>query len=323
VGDSFVRVPADSVGKRVDATSLDVGANTVYRQRIVIGDDGGTANFAAVVNNSLQIGGTIDKISATVAVTGTVALAAGTANIGTINNISATVNVAGTFTISTIDKISATVAVVGTVSLAAGSILDSISATVGVKGQVSLAAGTSNIGFINNISATVIVAGVVTIGATVGITGTVSLAAGTIINNISATVAITGTVQLVAGTANIGTINNISATVNVAGTFTINTIDKISATVTVVGAVSLLAGSILDSISATVGVKGQVSLGPGTSNIGFKGGKNPHSIKVVPTGLEVAGLNAGPNDSTCCPSIPYKDVFGVVNNKILQLPNAR
>lgn len=239
MADSFVRVPADSVGKKVDATSLDVGADTVYRQRIVVGDNAATAEFATVLAGALKcfgtfsIGGTptvnvnggvaisgtavvagVVTLGATAAVTGTVALAAGTANIGTINNISSTVTI------------------VGVVSFAAGTILDSISATVGVKGQVSLAAGTSNIGFINNISATVVVSGTVSLGASTAVIGT--------LNNISATVTVAGNITvdkisaavvLAAGSANIGTLNNISATVVVSGNVTV---DKISATATAI-----------------------------------------------------------------------------------------
>lgn len=63
-----------------------------------------------------------------------------------------------------------------------------------VSGQVSLGPGTSNIGSINNISATVAAA----------VTGTV---------NISGTAIVAGAVSLAAGTANIGSLNNISASV--------------------------------------------------------------------------------------------------------------
>lgn len=202
MADSFVRVPADSVGKKVDATSLDVGADTVYRQRIVVGDNAATAEFATVLAGALKCFGTFS-------IGGT-----------------PTVNVNGGVAIS------GTAIIAGVVSFAAGTILDSISATVGVKGQVSLAAGTSNIGFINNISATVVVSGTVSLGASTAVIGT--------INNISATVTVAGNITvdkisaavvLAAGTANIGTINNISAAVTVSGNVTV---DKISATATAI-----------------------------------------------------------------------------------------
>ncbi len=231
MADSVIQVPTDDVGKKVDTSQLVVGANTVERQRIVIGDNTGTATFALVTSASAQAGdaglvvmpktatvvlaagtsnfGTLNNVSATVVVAGTVSLGAGTANIGTINNISATVTVSGTVSlgastanIGTINNISAGV------SLAAGTanigFINNISATVTVSGTVSLGASTANIGFINNISATVIVAGVVSIGAGTNLMGAVSIAAGT---------ALIGAVSLAAGTANIGSINNISATV--------------------------------------------------------------------------------------------------------------
>jgi ethanolamine utilization microcompartment shell protein EutS len=72
------------------------------------------------------------------------------------------------------------------------------SATVTVAGSVGLNAGTNNIGFINNISATVVVAGTFNIGA------------------------------LTAGTQNIGYINNISATVTVVGTVNISATANVS-----------------------------------------------------------------------------------------------
>lgn len=162
MADGLIQVPPDSTGKKVDAASLDVGANSVIRQRIILADNSATAAYATVTNGALTVTGninisataqvaistpfTVNDISRTVAIAGTVALGAGAANIGFINNISATVNVA----------------FAGGISLAAGTanigILNNISATVLVAGVVSLAAGTANIGFINHVSATVVVA---------------------------------------------------------------------------------------------------------------------------------------------------------------------
>lgn len=212
MANSFVQVPPDSTGKNIDAASLDVGATAVQRQRIVIGDNSATAEFAIIAGGAMTIAGTVN-ISSMPAIP-----------IGTVNNISATVVIAGIVSFAanqTLGQISATVGVKGQISLAAGTanigtindisrtvqvaigtpfIIDSISATVGVKGQISLAAGTANIGFINNISATVVIAGAVTFT-----TGQVSLAAGTsnigIINNISATV-VTGLSYVIEKTSN-------------------------------------------------------------------------------------------------------------------------
>lgn len=279
MADSYVQVPADDVGKKIDAASLDVGANTVQRQRIVIGDNSATAAFATVMASSptgaesalvvrplthtvvLSVGSIIDSISATVGVKGQISLAPGTSVFGIL------------------DSISATVGVKGQVSLGPGTsvigILDSISATVGVKGQVSLGPGTSNIGTINNIS------------ATVAVTGTVALAAGSILDSISATVGVKGQVSLAPGTSNIGIINNISATVIVAGivsigagTNNIGFINNISATVIVAGVISLGSGTAnigtINNISASVTVQGNINISntpsviiaAGTANIG-------------------------------------------------------
>ena len=268
MANSFVQVPADSVGKKVDAASLDVGVDSVQRQRIILADNTGTSTYATILSSgpagtegglvvrnipsgTQTIAGTIDAISTTVQVA--------IATPFTINNISATVNVAGTFTISTIDSISATVNTVVTGfrdgSGTAINPIDSANTAIRVNvvagsgggpTHVSLDAGTANIGFINHISATTIVAGVISLGAGANNIG--------FINNISATVVVAGTVSLAAGTANIGFINNISATVAAvlaAGTANIGFINNISATVNVAFA-------------------GGVSLAAGTANIGFK-----------------------------------------------------
>lgn len=208
--DSFVRVPADDVGKRVDASSLDVGLNTVYRQRMVIADDSATATFAVVTNGALTVTGninvsatatvafgtppTINNVSATVTVAGTIALGAGTANIGTLNNISATVVVSG------VVNISATANVVLGAGTANVGTINNVSATVAVAGVVGLTAGTANIGFldsisrtvqvavgtpftVNNVSATVVVAGVVNISATANVSAVIRTSGGTAVED--------------------------------------------------------------------------------------------------------------------------------------------
>lgn len=212
MANGIVQVPPDSTGKKIDAASLDVGVDSVIRQRIVIGDNSATAQFATVTGGALLVtpSGAIN-ISAmpTVTVTGGVAVS-GTAIVAyasppTINNVSATVVVSGIVNLSL------------TANVVIGQGVSNI-------GGVSLVAGTANIGFINNISAPVqLAAGAANIGY---------------INHISATVIATliagtaniGAVSLAAGTSNIGFINNISATVNVAFA-TPQTVNNISATV--------------------------------------------------------------------------------------------
>ena len=211
-----------------------------------------TVTGSVTLSGTATVAGSV-VISGTATVAGVVGLTAGTANIGTINNISATVTVAGvvgltagTANIGFINNISATVTVAGVVGLTAGTAnigsINNISATVVVAGVVGLTAGTANIGSINNISATVTVTGVVNISATHSvilaagtanfgtlndISRTVQVAVGTPFTiqgisttvtvagvvNISTTATIVGVVGLTAGTANIGFINNISATV--------------------------------------------------------------------------------------------------------------
>lgn len=273
MADSFIQVPVDGLGKKVDAASLDVGTNSVIRQRIVLGDNSATAQFATVtggalnvnVANAIALSGTavvafatpitVNNISATVTVQGnvnistmpSVVLAAGASNVGTINNISATVTVQGTL------NISATVSVVN----AAGTAL---------MGAVSLAAGTANIGFINNISAPVqLAAGTANIGTINNISAAIVLTTGT--SHIG-TVNVSAPVALAAGAANIGFLNDISATLDV----------LLAAGTSNIGGVSLVAGTanigFINGISATVNVAfaGGISLAAGTANIGFLNG---------------------------------------------------
>jgi hypothetical protein len=150
-----VRVPADSTGKRVDAASLDDGGVSVYRQKTVISGASGSAEVAVVANSAPAAGafglvvrhaGNVDVNAHTIS--GTVALAAGAANIGTINNISAAVVLAaGTANIGSINNISAAVV------LAAGA--NNIGSINNISAAVVLAAGANNIGSVNGISATV------------------------------------------------------------------------------------------------------------------------------------------------------------------------
>jgi len=263
VADGFVQVPPDSTGKQVDAASLDVGLNTVMRQRMIIADNSASSQYATVTNGALTVTGNIN-VSAMPAIS----IGAGTALIGAVSNAAGTALMgavslaAGTANIGFINNISATVVVAGTVSLGAGTAnigtINNISATVVVSGTVSLGAGTANIGTINNISATVVVSGTVSLGPSTNNVGGVSLVAGTanigFINNISATVIVAGIISLGAGTNLIGAISL------AAGTANIGFINNISATVIVAGVVSIGAGTNL---------MGAVSLAAGTANIGF------------------------------------------------------
>lgn len=46
--DGFVQVAPDGAGKKIDASELAVGSNTVERQRVVLGDNEDTDALAAV-----------------------------------------------------------------------------------------------------------------------------------------------------------------------------------------------------------------------------------------------------------------------------------
>lgn len=46
--DNYVQLNTDGSGKKIDVSELTIGANTVHRQRLVIGDNADIDNFVAV-----------------------------------------------------------------------------------------------------------------------------------------------------------------------------------------------------------------------------------------------------------------------------------
>lgn len=202
---AYVQVPPDGAGKRVDTVTLTDALAEVHRQKMVVTGGSGTAEVVVVTNAAPAAGDM-----------GLVVRQAGTVNAAiatpfTLNNISATVTVAGTVNVNGGVAISGTAIVAGSVVISgtatiAGSIVVSGTATVAGSVNIStmpavaLAAGAANIGTINDISRTVQVA--------VGTPFTV--------NNISATVTVAGQVSLGPGNSTIGDINAISRSVRCA-----------------------------------------------------------------------------------------------------------
>lgn len=196
-GSSFAR------NLRVDATGgliiSNISATVNVAGSFTVGGQTGGTSVTAASTYTLVGGmdGSIGRVALTDAnghfvITGTVALAGGTNNIGTINNISAgVVLAAGAANIGTINNISA---------------------------AVVLAAGTANIGTLNNISAAVaLAAGTAHIGEV-----NISLMPQVSVLNVAGTahmgevnISLMPAVVLAAGTNNIGTVQAISATVNV------------------------------------------------------------------------------------------------------------
>lgn len=240
MGNGIVQVPPDSTGQKVDGASLDVGANTVIRQRIVIGDNSASAQFATVTNGALSVAGTFN-----VSGTPSVVLAAGTGNIGTVNDISRTVSVviaAGAANIGTVNNISKTVdvAVVAFKDASGNTIqvVDSANIALRVIGAGTL--GSIPIG--NFIDAS---------GQSRNLVDSANLSMRVSMVNATAT----ATVVLAAGTANFGTLNNISRTVQVqlSTPFTVNDISKTvsvilasGAVVSLTGTATMLVGGFLD-----------------------------------------------------------------------------
>lgn len=172
-----IQVPPDSTGKRVDAASLDDAAAAVYRQKMVVTGASGTAEVVQVVAAAASA----DAMGLVVRHAGT-ATVAGTVNVNGGVAISGTATVAGAVTIS------------GTAQVAIGTpfTVNNISATVTVAGVFSLGAGTSNIGHLNHISQTVQVA--ISTPLTINNISATSTVAGNL--NISGSVEISGSVNL-------------------------------------------------------------------------------------------------------------------------------
>lgn len=331
MANGFVQVPPDSTGKQIDCESLGAG---LVRQRVetiqsgtalvagAVSITGGQVSVtgSVAISNNLNISntpsvilaagtsnfGTLNNISRTVAVTGTVQLVAGTANIGTLNNISAAVT-----TVPGPVAISGTASVVITNFLAGSgqsiNVIDTantalrVNVVAGAGGganPVSIAAGTSNIGFINNISAAVVVTGLsgtavaVNVGNTVTVTGQVSVTGAVAISNTSFLVSLTGTaiVQLAAGTNNIGTIQAISAQVAVSGSVNIINSINISAMPNVV----LAAGA--NEIGSIKGISSTINIAPSYLNAAPaipSASRGPLATLVSSTAIVVVAPGAG------------------------------
>lgn len=281
----------DSANSAIRVNVVAGGATTVSLGPLAAGTN--NIGTVGISSGTLAMSGRLDGISATVNVAVT--------NQINIGNISATVNVAGTFTIGTIDKISATVTVAGVVQLGgqsagynvfiqggvfAGTAITTASLAVVVVGGSDgtnarfLKTDATGSLVINNISATVNVAGSLTIGGTAGGVSATAGSSFTLIGGMDGSLArgllmdaaghaiISGTVALAAGAANIGTINNISAAVTLA------------AGTNLIGAVSNAPGTAL---------MGAVSLAAGTANIGFINGISANVNVVLQAGANNIG----------------------------------
>lgn len=69
MADAYIQVQPDSTGKKVDVSELTVNAQTVERQRVVIGDNATAGNYAAVTSSSAL---KVDGSAVTQPVSGTV-----------------------------------------------------------------------------------------------------------------------------------------------------------------------------------------------------------------------------------------------------------
>lgn len=364
-GTGYIQVPPDSTGKQVDMVSATVGGVSVARQVFALANAADGQTIAEVVAASASTGAVGVVVRPT---TATVALVTGaTVTLSGPVDISAMPAITGSVGINSIGTVTVTggVAISGTAQVAIGTAIN--------VNPIALSAGAANIGFINHISRTCVVAGVVSLGAGTAVIGdlnaisrTVQVAVGTpfTLNNISATVNTVarlvtggaydntagdalkvlivgggtggGTVTLSSGATvrgffdssagsttlvRVGDSANSALRVNVvAGGTGGGTIDRISATTIVAGVVSLGAGTAnigtindisrtvqvaigtpftINNISAAVAVTGTVSLGAGTANIGDLNAISrtvqvavgtPFTLQGISTTVTVAGV---------------------------------
>lgn len=333
-----VNIAAQSAGLTL-AVSLGTALNISAMPAVVIAagtNNIGTLNgisATVIVAGSLSIGGFAGNSSVTAAssftliggtdgslgrvalmdaaghqiISGTVALAAGAANIGTINNISAAVVIAaGTANIGTINNISATVLVAG--SFTVGGQTGNASATVGstytliggMDGSIGRVALTDAAGHFV-VTGTVALTTLNGLGKIDGISANVNVVLQAGANNIGTINNISAGIVLAAGAANIGTINNISAAVGLAagtqhiGEVNISVFPALVAGTAHIGEVniSLMPVVSVNITAASAGVVLGVSLGTqvvlagGTANIG-----------AVSLGAQVAGASGVTAGST-------------------------
>lgn len=282
MANAFVQVPPDSSGKKVDCVSLSAGGQTVVRQTVVIADPTKSAGYAIVsggqqlVKGAFTLGsgtnqiGYLQKISASVTVQGNVALNAGAAHIGEVNIslMPAVVLAAGAAHVGEVN-ISAMPAVVVT-SITNQVQISNISATVNVAGTLTIGGQTGN--------ASATVGSVYTlIGGMDGALGRVALtdAAGHFV--------ITGTVALAAGAAHLGEVNisTMPAVVLAAGAANIGTIQAISAPV-------VLAAGAAHVGEVNISIMPAVVLAAGANNIGTI--QAISAVVTVNIGAQSAGL---------------------------------
>lgn len=229
MADAIVQVPPDSTGKKVDASSLDVGANSVIRQRIVIGDNASISGFAAVIGGALAITGTVN-----ISAGPSVVIATGSNNIGTVNvsNTPSVVLATGTNNIGTVNVSNTSSVIVAGFRDNSGNmqtgVVDSVYGALRVCGWGT--AGSIPIGGFVDAS-----------GTNRNVVDSANLALRVSLVNTTAT----AIVVLAAGTANFGTLNNISRTVQVqiATPFTVNDISKTVSVILASGAVVSLTGT--------------------------------------------------------------------------------
>lgn len=229
----YVQVPPDSTGKKVDCTSISSGA---VRQVIVVGDPTTSSGFATVTGGKLNVNASVGTLpNVTIGSMPNV-------NISSMPTVTVQGNISATI-IGSVPNINISAMPAVNISAMPNVKVDTISATVTVAGTVTIGGGSvavsNNIG-VDRIVQTVIAA----ISNNINISSMPAISIGPIstIDKISATVT-------VAGTVNISTMPAITVSVG-----PITTIDKISATVTVAGNVTLTGTNKIDNISATVNV---------------------------------------------------------------------
>jgi hypothetical protein len=151
MADSYIQMPADSTGKKVDTEQLTVGANTVERERVQITGTAAAeiAPVSATDGLLVNLGANNDVTITSGTVTVGAALPAGTNNIGDVDVLTLPALPAGTNNIGDVDVLTLPALPAGTNN-------------IGDVDIASIAAGTNNIGDVDVAS---IAAGATLIGS--------------------------------------------------------------------------------------------------------------------------------------------------------------
>ena len=309
MANDFIRVGADSTGKRMDAESFDRAGTTIYRERVQVGGTSDAdivlpttaapdaAAFAIPVRvaGSAQVSGAV-SVSAMPAVSGTVTVQGavtiqtqlGTQVVSVVPGVSVTVQ----------QGVSVSAQVSGTVSVVAPG---STTGSSGMSGLLVWLGASQTVSVVPGLSVSAVVSGTVTINGTVtALTGTVSIS-GVVVTTtatsgvggpivwlgVGQTLATVQTVATILGTQIVSVVPGLSVTIQQGASVSVAAVPTVQTLVTILSTVNV-------AIVAGAGGGGSVTTAvPSASATGqvmwIVGGQSTTAFPVVVTGTVTAG----------------------------------